>query len=79
MENDIASRFFLGDYWTGWRRWIAWLFCISFIILIGVLRTETDVELAFASIGLLPVLSIAWIGGKRNANGLFCFLHMDHG
>ena len=66
MENDIASRFFLGDYWTGWRRWIAWLFCISFIILIGVLRTETDVELAFASIGLLPVLSIAWIGGKRN-------------
>lgn len=56
----------LYDYWTGWRRWVAWSICFVSIFLLGALRTKTDVELAFASFGLLPTLVIAWIGGKKN-------------
>lgn len=54
------------DFWTGWRRWIAWSVCISSIFAFGALRTQTDVELAFASFGLLPTLFIAWMGGRKN-------------
>ena len=63
------SDFLHGTFWTGWRRLAAWSICISAILLLGALRTETDAELAFASFSLLPVLVITWIGGKWN--GLF--------
>jgi len=39
------------------------------LLLLGALRTATDAELAFASLAVLPVLVIAWIGGKTH--GLF--------
>jgi diguanylate cyclase (GGDEF)-like protein len=51
---------------VGWRPWIAWLIGIGTIFLLGALRTETDVELTFASFAFVPVLVIAWIGGKNN-------------
>jgi len=35
------------------------------ILLLGTLRTTTDAEWTFASFAILPVLVIAWIGGKR--------------
>jgi hypothetical protein len=53
MEKYRTSAFLLATYWTGWRRWVAWFICICFVILIGALRTETDAELAFASLVLL--------------------------
>jgi diguanylate cyclase (GGDEF)-like protein len=56
----------LYDFWIGWRRWVAWSVCISLIFAFGALRTQTDVELAFASFGLLPTLFIAWMGGMKN-------------
>lgn len=59
------SDFLLGTFWTGWRRWATWSICISAIALLGALRTETDTELAFASLVLLPVLVIAWAGWQR--------------
>jgi diguanylate cyclase (GGDEF)-like protein len=66
MEESKASVFLHEDHWTGWRHWAAWLICISSIIFLGALRTETDAELAFATLALFPVLVIAWIGGKWN-------------
>ena len=39
------------------------------LLVLGALRAATDAEFAFASLAVLPVLVIAWIGGKRN--GLF--------
>jgi len=66
MDKIKTSNFLLNDFWAGWRRWIVWSISIVSVLLLGALRTKTDVELAFASFGLLPVLVIAWIGGKRN-------------
>jgi diguanylate cyclase (GGDEF)-like protein len=37
--------------------------CIACVILLGVVRKETDAEFAFASMALLPVLAISWAGG----------------
>lgn len=69
LPSFTTSEFLLGTFWTGWRRWAAWTICIGAIFLLGALRTATDAEFAFASLVLLPVLFIAWIGGK--GNGLF--------
>ena len=69
LQKHQTSDFFLATYWIGWRRWVAWSICISAVLLLGTFRAETDAELAFASLVLLPVLVIAWIGGKWN--GLF--------
>ena len=71
MQKDKMTRFTksyfpVRTYWTGWRRWAAWSICVSALFLLGVLRMETDAEFTFASLALLPVLVIAWIGGKWN-------------
>jgi len=66
MKHLTSSNFLLAKLWTGWRRWIAWATCIGAIFLLGVFRAATDAELTFASFALIPVLVIAWIGGKRN-------------
>lgn len=69
MEKIKISNFLLDTFWIGWHRWAAWLICISVIFLLGALRTATDADFTFASLAILPVLVIAWIGGKTN--GLF--------
>lgn len=66
MEKARITKFLLGTFWTGWRRWAAWTICVSAIFLLGKLRTVTDADFTFASLVILPVLVIAWIGGKRN-------------
>lgn len=66
MDKVKTTNFLLGTVWTGWRRWVAWSICVSAIFLIGALRTATDADFTFASLVMLPVLVIAWIGGKRN-------------
>ncbi|MDD5176366.1 MAG: GGDEF domain-containing protein [Sterolibacterium sp.] len=60
------NSFLLSTFWTGWRRWAAWLICIGAILLLGALQTATDADFTFASLAILPVLAIAWIGGKRD-------------
>src|SRR5882724_11661518 len=66
MKRFTTSDFLVRTYWTGWRRWAAWSICVSALFLLGVLRIETDAVFSFASLALLPVLVIAWIGGKWN-------------
>ena len=66
MHKLNTSDLLHANFWGGWQRWATWSICIGMIFLLGALRTETDVELAFASLALFPVLVIAWIGGKRN-------------
>jgi len=66
MEKILILNNLPVDLWFGWRKCLAWTICLGSVALISILRTKTDVELAFASFGLLPVLAIAWIGGKRN-------------
>lgn len=67
MRMRPKTDFLLRAFWTGWRRWIAWLICLGVIALLGVLHSATDAELTFASVAMLPVLVIAWIDGKDNA------------
>ncbi|BCB27207.1 hypothetical protein SKTS_20930 [Sulfurimicrobium lacus] len=66
MKMARISKFLLGTFWTGWRRWAAWSICIGAIFLLGALRSATDADFTFASLVILPVLAIAWIDGKRN-------------
>lgn len=64
MASLRSSAYFIGTYWSGWRRWAAWSVCAGAILLLGAFRLQTDAQYAIASLALLPVLSIAWIGGK---------------
>ena len=52
--------------WTGWRQWAAWGLCFSLIVLLGLIRALTNAELAFASLALLPVVGMSWLGGRRS-------------
>jgi len=69
MEKLWQSKFLVGTFWAGWHGWAAWLVCIAAIFLLGALRSAIDADFTFASLAILPVLAIAWIGGKRS--GLF--------
>lgn len=66
MKKVRIPNFLLGTIWTGWRLWIVWSICVSVSLLIIAFRIATDAEFNFASLAVLPVLVIAWIGGKRN-------------
>ncbi len=66
MKKIEISHFLLATFWTGWRRWLAWACCIGVLFFFGALRTATGAEFAFASLALIPVLVIAWFGGKTN-------------
>jgi diguanylate cyclase (GGDEF)-like protein len=46
-------------------RWLAWLGSLTFLVALGLLRTSTDAEYAFASAAILPVILVAWLGGRR--------------
>jgi diguanylate cyclase (GGDEF)-like protein len=69
MNKSKASVFLLETLWKGWHRWAVWIIGIGVLFLLGVLRTVTDADFTFTSLAILPVLAIAWIGGKNN--GLF--------
>jgi diguanylate cyclase (GGDEF)-like protein len=55
-----------GTAWAGWRRWSAWAVCIIVILILGFVRIATEAEFSFASLGLFPVLFIAWTEGRRS-------------
>ena len=48
------------------RRFVAWLAGVLTILLLGFLRTTTDAEFAFASMAIVPVVAIAWVGGRKD-------------
>jgi diguanylate cyclase (GGDEF)-like protein len=60
------SYFLHGTFWTGWRRWLTWVVCISLLLMLGAFRVGTDAQFSLASLSLFPVLFIAWLGGRRN-------------
>lgn len=66
MQKPNLATLLLTTTWSGWRRWAVWSACGSAIFLLGLLRTATDADFTFASLVVLPVLAIAWIGGKRD-------------
>lgn len=65
MDGARISNLLIGALSTGWHRWATWFVCVSAICLLGALRTETDVDFTFASLAILPVLVIAWVGGRK--------------
>lgn len=42
-----------------------WAAGISVVVGLGTLRTATDAEYAFASLVIIPVVAVAWIGGTK--------------
>ena len=66
MEILPLSRFMFDTCWKDWQRGAACLASIGVIMLIGAFRISTHAEFAFASLVVLPVLVIAWVGGVRN-------------
>lgn len=64
MKRFAESEFLYQHLWSGWRRFVLISLCLAALLLLGVLRTATDAEFAFASLALIPVLVVAWIGGK---------------
>jgi diguanylate cyclase (GGDEF)-like protein len=63
MEQLPPANFSDPAQWDGWQRALLILLCFASVILLGEVRTATDAELAFASLALIPVLAIAWVGG----------------
>ena len=49
--------------WDRWQRALLIFLCVAAVVLLGEVRTATDAELAFASLALIPILAIAWVGG----------------
>jgi hypothetical protein len=66
MNKSNVSVYMLETFWRGWHLWTAWVIGIGVLFLLGVLRTATDADFTFTSLAILPVLAIAWIGGKYN-------------
>lgn len=64
MGRSIIVDVLLGTYWRGWRRIIGWMLCLTWILLLGLVRITTDAEYSFASLALLPLLLISWLEGR---------------
>ena len=47
-------------------RLAAWLAGTAVIAALGFLRTATDAEYVFASAAIIPVVAVAWIGGRKD-------------
>ncbi len=47
------------------QRLAAWFVGLAAIAALGYLRTATDAEYAFASAAIIPVVAVAWIGGRK--------------
>ena len=58
--------FLLVDHWYGARRWMLWIGCLGVTILIGTFRVESGAEFSVSSLTLLPVITLAWFGGRLN-------------
>ncbi len=67
METFLNS--LLSRSLTSLQRFILRAVAIGAILALGILRTSTDAEYAFASAAIVPVVVIAWVDGYRS--GLF--------
>jgi diguanylate cyclase (GGDEF)-like protein len=47
------------------ERLAAWFVALAAIAALGFLRTASDAEYAFASAAIIPVVAVAWIGGRK--------------
>lgn len=45
---------------------VAWVFALIVIALLGILRSSTEAEYAFASVVIIPVCLVAWTGGFKH-------------
>ena len=66
MKKVSISNSLLCTFWIGWRLWVVWLACICLFLLIVKFRIATGAEFDFASLSVLPVLVLTWIGGKKH-------------
>ncbi|WP_239255517.1 GGDEF domain-containing protein [Candidatus Nitrotoga sp. M5] len=66
MKKVKIPDLLLGTIWTGWRLWVVWSVCIFLSLLIVSFRIATDAEFDFASLSVLPVFVITWIGGRKH-------------
>ena len=69
MEKIRIRNCLIGTFWTGWRLWIVWSACICICLLIVKFRIATGAEFDFASLSVIPVLVLTWIGGRKHG---FC-------
>ncbi len=51
---------------------VSWVFGLSLIVLLGLVRTSTESEFAFATAAIFPVVMIAWFGGPRQGLTAAC-------
>ena len=66
MNDLIDTPPNMTKFWVSWRLALAWLISIIIVIMLGQVRVSTDAEFTFASLVLLPVLFMSWIGGARH-------------
>lgn len=62
--RNIVSDFLVGDISPRLRA-LAWFVGVISIAALGFMRTATDAEYAFASAVIIPLVVIAWIGGRK--------------
>lgn len=63
-DNMGSSPFlFLARPASSQQKLMIWVAGVGFIAALGVLRTSTDAEYAFASAAIIPVVAVAWIAG----------------
>jgi len=55
---------FLYECRTGWRLWGLWAVCLIVFMVFGLIQAATQANFALASAALLPVLAMAWFGGR---------------
>lgn len=66
MKKFTAIDLYLAPRWSGWQKWLTWSISIGFIVFLGVFRSTTGGEFAFASLVLFPVILVSWLGGRLN-------------
>lgn len=64
MINIVAD--FLARDITPRLRFAAWFAGVVIIAVLGFLRAATDAEYVFASAAIIPVVAVAWIGGRKD-------------
>jgi len=55
---------FIRRFRSGWQNRLLWVICLLAIGVLGLIHTTTQAGLTLTSMALLPVLAIAWLGGK---------------
>lgn len=65
MKIILLTLHLLSHQWHGWQLVVAWTISLALLMLLAYLRMATAAEFTFASLAILPVLFIAWVGGRK--------------